>query len=100
MLRGQTISTLFPDTTLFRSTWTSTDACGNVSAPVSQTITVVDVTAPTLSGQGGNATINCPATPQFTSATATDESDSPPSLDFSHNLLPTARAGAYSVLRN
>ena len=29
-------------------TWTATDACGNVSASVSQTITVVDVTAPTM----------------------------------------------------
>src|SRR5207302_6946649 len=30
-------------------TWTATDACGNVSAPVSQSITVGDTTAPTIS---------------------------------------------------
>ena len=30
-------------------TWTATDACGNVSAPVHQTITVGDTTAPTIS---------------------------------------------------
>ena len=30
-------------------TWTATDACGNISAPVSQSITVGDTTAPTIS---------------------------------------------------
>src|SRR5205823_5636956 len=30
-------------------TWTATDACSNVSTPVSQTITVGDTTAPTIS---------------------------------------------------
>ena len=30
-------------------TWTATDACGNVSAPVSQTITITDHTAPAIS---------------------------------------------------
>src|SRR5204862_7047293 len=53
-------------------TWDATDACGNHSATVSQTITVQDTTPPTIGGQGGNATIECTATPSFTAPTATD----------------------------
>jgi hypothetical protein len=48
------------------------DACGNTSASRSQTITVMDNTPPTIGGQGGNATIECPATPSFTAPTASD----------------------------
>ena len=39
------------------------------SAPVSQTITVQDTAAPVLSGEGADATIECPATPGFTAPT-------------------------------
>src|SRR5204862_4736388 len=53
-------------------TWDATDACGNHSATVSQTITVVDNTPPTISGQGNNTTIYCPSTPSFTPPTASD----------------------------
>src|SRR5204863_1100423 len=42
------------------------------SAQVSQTVTVHDTTAPEISGQGSNATIECPATPSFTAPTASD----------------------------
>src|SRR5207247_1083081 len=38
-------------------TWHAVDACGNTSAQVSQTVTVHDTTAPTIGGQGSNATI-------------------------------------------
>jgi hypothetical protein len=48
------------------------DACGNTSAQVSQTVTVHDTTAPTIAGQGSDATIECPATPSFTAPTASD----------------------------
>src|SRR5439155_5916647 len=51
-------------------TWDANDACGNHSATVSQTIVVRDITAPTIGGQGANATIDCPATPSFTAPTA------------------------------
>src|SRR5204863_37900 len=53
-------------------TWDAVDACGNHSSTVSQTITVVDTTPPTIGGQGTNATIECTATPSFTAPTATD----------------------------
>src|SRR5207253_6476106 len=48
------------------------DACGNTSGTVTQTITVRDTTAPTIGGQGSNATIQCPASPSFTAPTASD----------------------------
>src|SRR4030095_15871854 len=53
-------------------TWDATDACGNHSATVSQTITVQDTQAPTIGGQGADGTIECTATPEFTAPTASD----------------------------
>src|SRR5256886_2304041 len=53
-------------------TWDAVDACGNLSATVSQTITVQDTTPPTIGGQCANGTIECTATPSFTAPTATD----------------------------
>src|SRR5207247_350757 len=53
-------------------TWDATDASGNQSATVSQTITVRDTQAPAIGGQGADATIECTATPSFTSPTASD----------------------------
>ncbi|MFO0448194.1 MAG: hypothetical protein ACK52I_05945, partial [Pseudomonadota bacterium] len=47
-------------------TWKAVDACGNESAAVSQSITVQDITAPSISAAGANATISCPAVPVFT----------------------------------
>src|SRR5205814_1258754 len=44
-------------------TWRAVDACGNISGTVAQTITVIDNTAPTIGGQGINATISCPSVP-------------------------------------
>ena len=53
-------------------TWLFTDACGN-SNTCSQTVTVVDTTPPAVTtAQGANATINCPATPNFTAQVFTD----------------------------
>src|SRR5439155_3728129 len=57
--------------TITRS-WDATNACGNHSATVSQTITVVDTQAPTIGEAGANATIDCTATPNFTKPTASD----------------------------
>ena len=53
-------------------TWHAVDNCGNTSAQVHQTITVEDTTAPTIGGQGSDATIECPASPSFTSPTSSD----------------------------
>src|SRR5678810_1067440 len=58
-------------TTITRS-WDATDACGNHSATVSQTITIIDNTPPTIGAAGANATIECTATPTFTAPTASD----------------------------
>src|SRR5207248_6216071 len=52
-------------------TYHAADACGNSSSQ-SQTITVNDTTAPTIGGQGANATIECTVTPSFTAPTASD----------------------------
>src|SRR6202035_708773 len=46
-------------------TWHAVDACGNTSGQVHQTVTSVDTTPPTIGGQGSNANIECPATPNF-----------------------------------
>src|SRR5207237_4005957 len=58
-------------TTITRS-WDAVDACGNHSATVSQTITVVDTTPPSIGTAGADATIECSATPSFTAPTASD----------------------------
>src|SRR2546430_14790745 len=91
MIRRAPRSTLFPYTTLFRSptasddcngatinqltdvtggtgcaktvtrTWDAVDACGNHSATVSQTITLIDTTPPTIGAAGAPATIKSEA---------------------------------------
>src|SRR5207245_6116108 len=52
--------------------WKAVDDCGNTSGTVSQTIAVLDHTAPTIGGQGANGTVECPASPTFTAPTASD----------------------------
>src|SRR5437868_8829818 len=52
--------------------WNAVDACGNTSATVSQRITRVDTTAPTIGSPGAANTVECPATATFTAPTASD----------------------------
>ncbi|MFO0362054.1 MAG: hypothetical protein ACK500_09510, partial [Flavobacteriales bacterium] len=61
-------------------TWKAVDACGNESAAVSQSITVLDITAPSISAAGANATVDCLVTPVFTAPTATDACDPNPTI--------------------
>src|SRR5262249_53670843 len=42
--------------------WHAINDCGNTSGTVSQTIHVIDTTAPSIGGQGGEGTVECPAT--------------------------------------
>ena len=77
-------------------TWTATDCTGNVSAPVSQSITVVDTTSPTISAAGANATIECPAVPSFTAPTAADACDGNPTVtEVSDVTIPGSCPGSY-----
>src|SRR5205823_4026317 len=76
---GATVNLLSNTTTgtsclrIFTRTWDATDACGNHSATRTQVITAVDTHAPTIGEAGGNATIDCTATPVFTAPTAADD---------------------------
>ncbi|MFN8697889.1 MAG: hypothetical protein ACK5XQ_01055 [Flavobacteriales bacterium] len=79
-------------------TWKAVDACGNESDIVSQTITVIDTTAPSISAAGANATINCPAVPVFTAPTATDTCDPNPTIVLVSDVTVNGEcAGSYSV---
>src|SRR5207237_407777 len=76
---GATVNLLSSTTTgnsclkVYTQTWDATDACGNHSATVTQTITATDTHAPTIGAAGANATIDCTASPSFTAPTASDD---------------------------
>src|SRR4029077_1974244 len=64
-------------TTTFTRTWFASDACGNNSATVSQSITVHDATPPSIGGQGASTTVEgCPADFNPSSFTPPTTSDS------------------------
>src|SRR5206468_6426304 len=75
---GATVNLLSNTTTgstctrIYTQTWDATDACGNHSATVTQTITATDTQPPTIGTAGANETNNCSATPTFTPPTARD----------------------------
>src|SRR4030095_8833377 len=64
-------------------TWTAVDCAGNAAAPVSQSITIDDTTPPVLSNQGVDVTIECPASPNFTSPSVSDNCDPNVVINFS-----------------
>ena len=68
-------------------TFTATDACGN-SSTATQTINVQDVTAPVIAALPAPTTIDCPATPSFATATATDACDASPVITFADVTTP------------
>ncbi len=79
--------------------WTATDACGNV-ATASQTINVQDISAPVIDALPLPTTIDCPATPVFAQATASDNCGSDFTLNFIDVTTPGDCAGSYSITRN
>jgi HYR domain len=83
--------------TIARS-WSASDACGNIGSAV-QIIAVADEEAPVLSGQGADATIECPVTPSFTAPTATDNCAAASVISFADSTAAGACAEAYSVTR-
>jgi hypothetical protein len=60
-------------------TWTATDAAGNTVSGV-QTVTVTDVTAPTLYGVPANTAVVCGNLPSVPVVTATDDFDANPAV--------------------
>jgi choice-of-anchor A domain-containing protein len=60
-------------------TWTATDAAGNTVSGV-QTVTVTDVTAPTLYGVPANTAVVCGNLPSVPMVTATDDFDANPAV--------------------
>ena len=81
-----------------KRTWTFRDACNNIST-VSQTINVVDTTAPTIAQLPEPSTISCPNTPIFAQATATDECGLNFSLTFKDVKTEGNCTGSYSITR-
>src|SRR4029077_20712628 len=81
-------------------TWIATDACGNTSGTVQQTITVRDNTPPTIGAAGANATIDCPASPTFTAPTASDSCNSATVTQVGSDTTANGScAGTYSETR-
>lgn len=84
------------DSTLTR-TWTGTDDCGNETSE-SQVISIVDQTAPELSGVPADVTVECDAVPAAALVTATDNcSDAP--VQFTETPEPGTCLGQSTITR-
>jgi hypothetical protein len=66
-------------------TWTAIDNCGN-AVSVSQTITVVDTTAPVLDEAPADITVNCTEIPAAAELQATDNCDEDPTVVLTETL--------------
>ena len=78
-------------------TWTASNSC--YSATASQTINVQDVTPPVIAPLPAISTINCPAVPNFATATATDACGGTVTLTFADVTTPGTCVGNYSITR-
>src|SRR5262249_12352715 len=90
------LAAVCPAISVVKRTWTATDNCGNTST-ASQTISVEDHTAPTIAGVGADGSVECPASPSFSSPTASDACGSA-TLTFADTPLP-ATCPAISVVK-
>ncbi|MCE7925240.1 MAG: HYR domain-containing protein [Haliscomenobacteraceae bacterium CHB4] len=87
-----------PQVSIVTRTWTATDDCLNTST-CSRSIALEDHTAPVITCAAQTTPIECPATPQWVAATATDACDATPTITFSDVTTPGACAQEYSVTR-
>jgi streptogramin lyase len=69
------------NTSVITRTWKVTDACSNETIGT-QTITVVDTTAPVLAGVPADATVECDSVPVKASPTASDDCDDNPYIAY------------------
>ncbi|WP_166627804.1 HYR-like domain-containing protein, partial [Tenacibaculum caenipelagi] len=77
--------------------WESTDNCGNTVSHT-QTITVTDTTAPVLSAEPSNVSVDCEAIPAVPTITATDNCDSVVDVVFTE-VSNTVVDGCGEILR-
>jgi hypothetical protein len=79
-------------------TWTATDACGNVASAV-QTITVRDITPPTITGPA-NVTLECPANTTTNATGVATASDGCSSVAISYSdVVSNSCAGTKLISR-
>ncbi len=62
-------------------TWTATDCAGN-TANASQTVTIIDITAPVITEVGESFSVECPEEWAFSEPVVSDTCDEEPSLTF------------------
>ncbi|WP_449555743.1 HYR-like domain-containing protein, partial [Hanstruepera flava] len=77
--------------------WSVTDSCGNTTTET-QTITVIDSTAPALVGVPSDATVQCDAVPAPPSVTATDNCDTTLSVNYTETSN-TVADGVGTIVR-
>ncbi len=78
-------------------TWTATDGCGK-SSTASQTINVQGVSLPTIAPLPAEKTIDCPLSPEFTQAVASDDCGSV-NLKYVDVTIPGLTTNAYTITR-
>jgi len=78
-------------------TWTATDDCGNATSQ-SQTLEVLDTTAPAMQNLPPDLTVECDAVPEPANVTATDNC-AMPMLEFSEQIEPGRCSAAYVITR-
>ena len=86
------------NTEVLTRTWTAKDACGNTTTGV-QTITVVDTTAPVLSGVPPDTTVGSDSVPPPQNVTVSDNSDLAIAIDFTEEKTPGGCADIYTLTR-
>lgn len=80
-------------------TWSATDICGN-RADCVQTITIVDTTAPVLSGTpDAEITVECDAVPAAAQVSAIDACQGEVEVGYTEEVIPGNCPGNYTLIR-